>query len=540
MESRESQSPSPAAALLHRLDILRRFNPDTARMARPDLLRLAEAAGAAAFPAAAAFAAELVADYEASPWKQAERAAVTEYLRLLENATRRLTAGGELEAGAVPPPATTTVSLVQSCLHSAMDWCRLQARADIPKRVLNSMEAARNRNRMVETVLETLFAVLHRLDCRQALDWELAFLEKRRGDIDADVVRDLLQAWIAEAALPAAALDWAMTWSADETLGRQWPVLVDRADTLLRREVLRAWQQADDGGTAAARHASLVLLRRRIGAGRLDEAELERWITLAVGEIGDAVHFFVTLSHAVETAGAEIEEWRREALLQEALRVCDLFEPVLLLADILLRLPGGASRFAMAFFGMGRSAEAEWRGRLEELARRNLRRLFLLGLRAGTPPPVTVERLCFGDRDLFRRLRLELDLGTGQFDSMRQRDRVVDALAVHYLNVREAELLGVELRRRYRALMRVLHADSLGRLLRPEQTARLGGRRGELLAELVAIAADARKFLARRRNLDEGVEERVAADLEFCQEIRRRRHVHLRRLLKRESALATA
>ncbi|MFA4945582.1 MAG: hypothetical protein WC789_12885 [Lentisphaeria bacterium] len=524
-----AETPTPTEQLLHELGKLRLFNPDLALLLRPALLRLAAAVGPEGFGPAAEFARHLVADYEASPWKQAERMIVGEWLRSFEAAARQLAAGtggtAPPPAEAEPPAAPATVSLVPIRGFSARDWCRVQTAAGIHQRVLRGMEAARNRNRMVASVLETMFAVLHQLGRDRAFAWELEWLAEHRGTLDADVVRDLLLAWTAEADLPAAAREWLLLWSGDEALGRQWPAVVEKADALLRRTALRAWS----GDARHDRRAPLAHLRRRIHDGRLDEDGLGRWLAATVGEIGEGVQVFVELSRRAE-AGQELEPWRRAALAREAERVCDLYEPVLLLADVLLRQAGGAMRFALAFFGMGRGAEIEWRRRLEELARKNIRRLFLLGLRAGTPPVAVIERLSFGDRTLLDRLRLELDLGTLQFESLKQRERVTDALAVHYLNRREEELLAIELRRRYRDLMRVLHSDSLGRLLPPEAAAELPGRLATL-AELIAIATEARRFLARRRNLEETVEERVAADLEFCQSVRRRRHLALRRLV---------
>ncbi len=523
-------APPPAnadatARLLDGLRELRCLNPDLASRREADLLRLADAAGPETFPEAAALALELVTAYESSPWKQSERTTIADYLRRLEHAARRLPSGDTAAEPASGDTATVALVPVRAC--SPLDWCRLLAGAGVSQAMLNAMEAARNRNRLVGTVLETTFRILRRLDPAAATAWERELLETRRGHLDPELARDLLRVWLDAPRLPAELQAWPLRWSADENLARQWPAVTEAADNLLRRDALRGWEaQAPAAGAAA-------LLRRRIREGRTEEDELLHWLTLAVAEVGGSARFFTGLAqHTAADAGAS-PDWVSGALLREARRVASLFLPLLLLADLLLRHAGGAHRFAMAVFGLDRAGRGEWRRALEERARGNVRRLFLFGLRAGTPPEQTIRRLCFGDAALFERLRGELGLPDRHFDSVRQLDKVVDSLTVHYANHREEPLLTQEIRRRYHNLMRVLHEDSLRLRLGPEGLEQLAAER-DILTEILAIAAAARRFLALRRNLAGELEERVAADLEFTQGIRRRRLQHLRRLLAAE------
>jgi hypothetical protein len=98
---------------------------------------------------------------------------------------------------------------------------------------------------------------------------------------------------------------------------------------------------------------------------------------------------------------------------------------------------------------------------------------------------------------------------------------VVDYLAVFYASYREPELLGSEIARRYRSLMRLLHEDHLGRILIDAHFRE--AKRSQILPDLSSMAADARRFLTRRRTLEMSLEELVAAEMEFEQSIRGRR-----------------
>ncbi len=513
--------------LLHSLAALERLNPDAAEMARPELLALAAACGADEFAPVAAFAEELIRRYQTSPWKQAEQNVIRDFIGFLERATLQLEAGGELAA--VPGPSETdappSVALVHRRPFSSLDWCRVQTRAGIPKATLLAVDAARNRNRLLGSVLEPMLAVLHRLDAARAVAWEVSFLERHQGKVDADVVRDVLTAWYEEPLLSRDALEWTLRWSADENLARQWPHVVDKADLVLRRHALPKWAAQSPGGLVAIRH-----LQRIVAAGDVDADTIERWVTSSINAIGESIHFFLACSdvlmHRPEDAP---EAWRQPALFREVETVAMLYLPVLVLADVALRIPGGAYRFALAFFGLGRTGEEQWRQRLQLQAEKNIRRMFLIGLRTQTPPEDIIRRLCFGDDELHGKLRLRLDLGTRQFDSMRVRDEVIGRLAAHYVSRRESALLAVEVARRYRALMRILHEDNLARLLTPEQMQRVGEM--PVFREVMAIAADARRFLARRRDMQLSLEEMVAAEMDFARDLRARRRPLLRRLV---------
>jgi hypothetical protein len=80
--------------------------------------------------------------------------------------------------------------------------------------------------------------------------------------------------------------------------------------------------------------------------------------------------------------------------------------------------------------------------------------------------------------------------------------------------------------------MRVLHEDSLRRLLTPEQFESVRGM--DVLTELSAMVSDARRYLGRRRALQLSLEELVASEMDFVQGVRRRRLTFIHRRLVRE------
>jgi len=231
--------------------------------------------------------------------------------------------------------------------------------------------------------------------------------------------------------------------------------------------------------------------------------------------MSESVLFFVSMS---QNAAADTPAWHRAAVLREVYTISAMLTPVLLLADLLLDTPDGAYRFALAFFGLLGSGRERWEKHLLRMAERAVRRNFLRGLRQDIPPLETIRRLGFGDKALVQRLAGELDWITKRFDSYRQREKVVAQLAVYYASYREGPLLAVEIGRRYRNLMRVVHEDNLRRILTSEQFAEVD--------QLSVLSADARRFLSRRRALNTSLEEMLAAEMDFVHSVRRRR-LHL-------------
>jgi hypothetical protein len=351
------------------------------------------------------------------------------------------------------------------------------------------------------------------MDADRAVEWQLGFLESRRGRLDPDVVRDFLNAWLALDPAPRRVLAWAEQWSGDSDLLNQWPYVVRLADRLLCRHALDRWR-----GGAAPRNALLAHLHLLVQARKRDEDRLLAWLEKALLQIGDSVARFLDLNAGIES---DVEEWRSAALVAEIRRIEALFTPALLLADLILASPNGPRRFAIALFGLAGEGRRRWEDKLLALAGDAVRRTFLRDLRHGRKPVDTIRRLTFGDETAFLRMYGALNWETESFDSLDQRDRVVAFLAHFYASYREPQLLAAEVSRRYRNLMRLLHEDHLRRVLRPDHFREVGA--SSVIPELSSLAADARRYLAKHRSLESELEELVAAEMDFVAGIRLRR-----------------
>lgn len=499
-----------------RMERLLLLNPDLGVGDIAELYALAERADSHRFGEIEAFAERLVDLYLASPPKRIAAQTLAEYFDELRRSARLLA-----ERGAVvkePPcatPSSQSVALVPSELYTPLEWCRVLCAAELPHDLIKAVEACRRRNELVTTVLEYTFVLMLRLDADQALRWQLAFLDARRGNLDADVVRDLLNAWLTRPSLPRPALAWAEAWSADQNLMQQWPHVVRRADRLLCRHALERWTAQSEG-----RSVVLGQLQTLVRRQQTDDLSLLAWLKSALTEIGESILRFVSLSRSA-AAEAAVESWRSGAIVREILRIERLFTPVLLSADRILDVPDGANTFAVAFFGLVGRGRRQWEEKLTHLAEDAVRRAFLDDLRAGRSPVPTIEKLTFGNREALDWAIGELDAASLQFDNLRQRERVVRFLAVFFASYREQELLGGEILRRYRSLMRLMHEDHLRRVLAPEHFEEVMKR--TILRDLAAVASESRRFLSQRRALESSLPELVAAEIEFTQGVRRRR-----------------
>lgn len=500
-----------------RLERLIFLNPDIGVEELDTIYALADRADSDRFAEVEAFAERLVDHYLASPPKRVAAQTLEEYFEALNHSARLLAERGTVSKE--PRRATEakqSVALVPHELYTPLEWCRVLCTAEMPHELIKAVEACRRRNELVGTVLEYTFVMMQRLDFDKAMRWQLIFLESRRGSLDADVVRDLINAWLTRPALPRAVLAWAEAWSADQNLLQQWPHVVRRADRLLCRHALDSWKAREEG-----RSPILARLHLLIREQRTDDQSLLAWLKVALADIGESILRFVGLSRSAAAAEAGAEPWRSGAIVREILRIERLFTPVMLTADRILDVPDGANTFAVAFFGLVGHGRQQWEAKLTRLAEEAVRRAFLEDLRTGTTPLRTIQRLTFGNREAFERALGELDGVTLQFDTLRQREQVVRFLAVFYASYREQDLLGGEILRRYRSLMRLMHEDHLRRVLTPDHFAEVMKR--HILRDLAAVAAESRRYLARRRALESSLPELVAAEVEFIQGVRRRR-----------------
>jgi hypothetical protein len=399
----------------------------------------------------------------------------------------------------------------------------------VPKPLLRAVDAARNRNELTPSVIEYMVYLLHLVDGGLASAWEARFLETQRGRLDPDVARDFLRAWRRLNPPSIQALLHAMDWSADTNLERNWPSVIREADLLLREGMLKRMVRTLPDRTRNLRHLRLLAERPH-----LPESELLRWLEVTIADMGASVHFFIRQNQQLvrELNDGRPTEWRRAAMMREIGKVEQLFPLILLLADVIFAAPQGAYRLALSLFGLTGEVRDDWLEHLEKTCAEMIRHHFLDALRKDIPADEVIRRFCFGDHQLFRQLASEVDLVTKQFTSVRDRDRIVEYLAVYLASYREENLFAEEIAQRYRRLMRVLHEDSLRRLLTPEQFESVRGM--DVLTELSAMVSDARRYLGRRRALQLSLEELVASEMDFVQGVRRRRLTFIHRRLVRE------
>ena len=513
-------TPEEAYRRLRReLDAFFHLNPDLTAVHVDRLRALAERATSAHFADVEALAEQLVERYVRSPHKTIAAETLTEYFGYLQRSARLLAENGVIRPDAGGhTSAEHSVALVPREQYTPLEWCRVVNRTRAPHSLIKAVEAVRRRNELVATVLEQFFIVMQCLDSTKAFRWQQSFLERYEGRLDPDVVRDMINAWLGEQTLPRHLLAWAESWSADENLMQQWPQVVRRADRLLCRHALRAWLNKADITNSALAHLRLLVRRERV-----DDMALLKWLKATLVDVGQSILRFVSLSKS-QQAKDDDEHARRRcsgAIVREIAHLEALFTPVMLVADRILAVPDGANLFAVAFFGLVGPGREQWEKKLTELAENAVRRAFLIGLRDGHSPLSIIKRLTFGDENAYERALSELDAVSMNFDSRKQREKVVRYLAVYYASYHEADLLGAEVLRRYRHLMRLMHEDHLRRVLSPADLEDVLAR--SILRDLASVAADARRYLSRRRALESGLEELVAAELEFIQSVRQRR-----------------
>jgi len=343
------------------------LNPDVAQGMADDLYELADRVGSRYFIRFQRLTESLISSYCKSRPKQAEQSIMCDYFARLEEATEAMNARGELVATTPledSADAVQSVALVTRYHYSSLDWCRLQSNADIPQSVMRAVEACRRRNELLSSVIEVAFCIMLRINKDRTVAWQLGFLQQNRGTLDPDVVRDVVKSWHTVDDLPAAALEWALRWSAEENLQRQWPEVVNQADCLLRNHALKRW-----AGDPGAKASGLDHLRMLLARNDPRRDRLIRWLNASISDLGERVHFFVDLSDKKKddpVAPGNNTDWRSAALLRELIGIEAVFVPILVLADLVLASPDGGHRFAMALFGLAGTGLSTWEHELEQ------------------------------------------------------------------------------------------------------------------------------------------------------------------------------
>ncbi|NMA43838.1 MAG: hypothetical protein GX946_10715 [Oligosphaeraceae bacterium] len=504
--------------LIKSLRALSDLNPDLSYEQRAKIMRLARSLEPSAFDAALPEFEKLLAQYLGSPVKFYGRATLQEYFQELEYNRKLLQEAGEIQA--LPEDKKEANSSVSAALVpyseqqlSILDRCKLLNRAQIAQTLTRAADAYRRRLEVVDTVVELALRVLWTLSAAKTEKWILAYLKENEGELDPEIIREILRVTMPSRRLSREFLSWVEVWAADSSLQEYWPALTSYADRILCQQALCAWSTREKQRNAVLAHLHLLVREEK-----LDEESLTRWLSNALESLGEAVQRFMMLEFSAIKEG---REWQQGALFLELKRICALYAPVLMVADHILRQPDGAARLAMAFLGMVGKGLAQWEEKISELAEKIILRSFLHGLKIGRSPVETIEKLTFGDRASFNFACSQLDLVSQRFDSMQQRDRIVKFLGTFYASYRRPHLLAVEVAKRYRNLMRLLHEDYISNILSKEQLAEI--RSTGLLHEISGMAAAARFFLDRRRAMHTSLEELLASELEFVHEARMRR-----------------
>ena len=504
--------------LIKSLRALSDLNPDLSYEQRAKIMRLARSLEPSAFDAALPEFEKLLAQYLGSPVKFYGRATLQEYFQELEYNRKLLQEAGEIQA--LPEDKKEANSSVSAALVpyseqqlSILDRCKLLNRAQIAQTLTRAADAYRRRLEVVDTVVELALRVLWTLSAAKTEKWILAYIKENEGELDPEIIREILRVTMPSRRLSREFLSWVEVWAADSSLQEYWPALTSYADRILCQQALCAWSTREKQRNAVLAHLHLLVREEK-----LDEESLTRWLSNALESLGEAVQRFMMLEFSAIKEG---REWQQGALFLELKRICALYAPVLMVADHILRQPDGAARLAMAFLGMVGKGLAQWEEKISELAEKIILRSFLHGLKIGRSPVETIEKLTFGDRASFNFACSQLDLVSQRFDSMQQRDRIVKFLGTFYASYRRPHLLAVEVAKRYRNLMRLLHEDYISNILSKEQLAEI--RSTGLLHEISGMAAAARFFLDRRRAMHTSLEELLASELEFVHEARMRR-----------------
>ena len=461
---------------------------------------------------AIAFSDKLIAKYLNSPVKRSEKNTLNNYFKAIERASKQL---NQSEVS-----LSHSLSLIPRNAYSPEQWSNAVAKASVNLELGRAVSAIHNRNLNLRSVFPDFFKFLLNLSESEAFAY---FEDLISSDtLDPDIARDLCITLQDHSNLSQLFISKAIEWSADESLLRHWPALVYEADRLLRIHSIRRW--IDQG-------EEFKLSKSLSHCDAKNDDQLQRWLHNAISAIGESLDYFSEQASLVQDG--DEEAWRRRSLFQELNWLDKIISPMMLISDLILNSPNGAKRFALCIFGFTSNYEAIWRRKLVELSANAIRRRFILDLKACIKPGKTIHYLCFGDDSLELSINKELDLLTEDFDSLKQREVVVERLSYVYASYRENKLMNQDISRRYRRMMRALHEDHLGQLLTEDELDQIKQLK-DCLKDLSTIAAASRKYLQIRRSLDKETEEILIADIEFALSIRKLRQSYLHRLLLQE------
>ncbi|MBR0459090.1 MAG: hypothetical protein IJJ26_07620 [Victivallales bacterium] len=516
-----SSQESLRQELLTRLKALENLNPDLSVKERERLASLASQVGADFFPEVAQECARLAVAYMNCDVKRAGANIMREYFHALEDNARLLREAGELQELPEEQPGTFTTALVPRRQTTALDFCKLLNRSAVPKPLVKAADAFRRRNVIVSTVFEHALRTLWGIDGPRAMAWVVRFFEQHSGNLDPDIVRDALAVCLSfRTPLSPELLSWVERFCADPNLLEYWPTVVRLADKVLCRAAICAWFTSHKPRSTQLSHLKIMAESQK-----WEDEKLLDWTKRSLALLGCSVQRFMSLEKEDLP-----RDWRTATLLAELHRISELYVPTMMAVDHILALPSGTEQLAMAFMGLAGEALDEWERAINQFSVKVVNRMFLLDMHAKRPVVDTIKRLTFGDTCAFKLACEELDLATQTFESLSQREKVSRYLGIFYASSRRSQLLGVEVAHRYRNLMRLVHDDFLAQLLSPQQLQEL--HRTDILPEIATLAAEARKYLGKRRTQENTLEQMMAAKIAFERFVREKRLSLARTLLK--------
>lgn len=508
--------------LMAHLHGLENLNPDISSAEHQLLLELAQQVGEDYFEEVASYTDELLEIYLSSDIKNAGRAIMAEYFEELDKGAKLLRAAGEIKSLPLEGGKRAfTTALVPYERVEALDFCKLLNRTPVPKPLVKAADAFRRRNEVVGSVIEYALQVMWRISRRKAEEWCLALFERKQGELDPDVARDVISVATANnIELSPVFLNWIMEFASDVNLLEYWPNVTKCADRLLCRQGLRRYFAKNRPRNSLLRQLEFMLKNNM-----MDNERLLSWVRRALNGVGESVQQFMSLEKSNMS-----REWKAISLYREINHIAELYVPIMLVADQILALPDGGTQLAMATMGLTGKTLEKWEEWLAKTSVRAVTRKIMLDMKNGRPVVETIRLLTFGDNAAFQAAYAELDLATEKFDSIKQRDKVSVLLAVYYASYRRDKLLGVEIAARYRSLMRMIHDDFLEQQLDAEQLDSVHG--SGILQEIASVASEARHFLGRRSAEENSLEQLLAAKMTFERFVRQKRILLIRQFIQ--------
>ncbi|MCJ8328909.1 MAG: hypothetical protein HRT89_19790 [Lentisphaeria bacterium] len=462
-------------------------------------------------------ASQLIEYYLKSPIKLSEKNTLSNYYKQLETTSKKMISAGKVN---VLDQADQSSSLIPANYFAAHDWIKLQIESNLSANIITAVDAIRERHNSVDSVLESLFIFLLKLNEDKALAWQLALCDEA---VDPDISRDLMRCWrtfYSGSVMPAASVEILARWSEDELIYRHWPTVSKEADQLIRLQSLMQLYHSSAKFRLTGKLRSLYPFT--------NNEDLLDWYIEAIHQLGESVDFF---SNAVlELQSNEtVDERRQNAIFMELKWISQITPLLMNMSDMLLNRPDGALTFAMSIFGFSPSYKEKWFDILVHYSSIAVRKCFLRDLRYNRSTMETIKVLSFGDEHIQKRIHEEIDLLHEQFDSIKQREIAVNILAHVYADYRKDGLIAQEIARRYRRLMRVLHEDLLNQVLSKEHLKELEPMR-ETLLDFSVIASESRKYLGSRRALEKSTEELMATEMDYTQHVRKMRSRYFRKI----------